>query len=1090
MSCSGDSSRIDRRPFEIIAFDWDGTAVKNREVDASAVTAVLEELLKLGVTIAVITGTNFNNIDRQFSSLIAGPHKQNLFIGANRGSEIYGFDRNSMPVVFFRREATAEENQLLDRVAEAVKSDIEHRSLLNINIIYDRLNRRKIDLIPEWENPPKSRIGELITRTQKRLRDGGYKEGIGGAFDLAVRRSRELGLADARITSDVKHIEVGLTDKADAIRWLVAEITRRQDVSPADFLVLGDEFGPIAGFDGSDFHMVVPEPEGITYVSVGKEPNGVPAGVLHLGGGPACFMKLMKRQIGLRHRLAVTDDPSFLLVEEGFNPLREREIESLFAVSNGYLGTRGSLEERNRHSGTATLIAGVYDSDGPEGLEQLAIAPDWLYTRIHVSGRQLALNARTMVEHERTLDLKKGVYRRHWRYRDRNGRVTSIHFLRFVSLADPHALIMRVSVLPENYSAMMRLETGMSECEGCRTPLQPVAEKGDGTLSLLAKTSDGGIIVSMAQRTRVHQRSIDVKRKVRIEDGGVFEDLSWQGEMGRLVTLEKYVSVYTSKETADPLKSASSHVNEIAGHGLTELLLEHTDSWEERWESAGISLGGDPPARRWLNFSIYHLISAGNPHDERVSISARGLTGTIYGGHIFWDAEIFTLPFFVFTHPATARAMLMYRYHTLPAARKNAAEAGYRGAMFAWESAESGQEMTPKAVLSSSGEVVPVTAGEFEDHIIADIAYGVWFYWHATGDTGFLLAAGAELLMETARFWVSRSKQRGDSYHILRVEGPDEYHDEGVDDNFYTNSMAAWNIERALEAAAILKRSYRDEWSAISARIGLKAGELRHWQTLAAKMFRGAETQSGVIEQFAGYFSLDDLDIHDYEPKTVPLDVILGHDRTVKTQAVKQADVVMALYLLERELSGEAIRESFSYYERRTDHGSSLSPAMYGLVATRLGMMDKGLAYFRRAGRIDLANNMGNAAGGVHLAAMGGLWQQLIMGFAGVRAESDCLCMYPRLPGKWTRLAFKLLWHGRTLELEIIRNRVIRLKLEGSGEVPIGIFGREVQQLAAPGTFSSEWNAGTWGEFTRIPGRTGSIDGGTNGGGKCRKRPA
>src|SRR5659263_385469 len=759
-----------------------------------------------------------------------------------------------------------------------------------------------------------------------------------------------------------------------------------------------------------------------------------------------------------------------------------------------------------------------------------------------------------MVKHERTLDLKKGVYRRHWRYRDKNGRVTSIHFLRFVSLADPHALIMRVSALPENYSAMMRLETGMSECEGCRTSLQPVAEKGDSILSLRAKTSDGGINVSMAQRTRVHQGSIDVKRKVRIEDGGIFEDLSWQGEMGRLVTLEKYVSVYASGETADPLKSASSHVNEIAGRGLTELLLEHIDSWEERWESAGISLGGDPSARRWLNFSIYHLIGAGNPHDERVSISARGLTGTIYRGHIFWDAEIFTLPFFVFTHPATARAMLMYRYHTLPAAKNNAAAAGYQGAtvawesaesgqemtpkavlsssgevvpvtageledhiiadiaygvwfywhatgdtsfllaagaellmetarfwvsrsraaknnaaaagyqgatvawesaesgqemtpkavlsssgevvpvtageledhiiadiaygvwfywhatgdtsfllaagaellmetarfwvsrsraaknnaaaagyqgaMFAWESAESGQEMTPKAVLSSSGEVVPVTAGELEDHIIADIAYGVWFYWHATGDTSFLLAAGAELLMETARFWVSRSKKRGDSYHILRVEGPDEYHDEGVDDNFYTNSMAAWNIERALEAAAILKRSHRDEWSGISARIGLKAGELRHWQTLAAKMFRGAETQSGVIEQFAGYFSLDDLDIHDYEPKTAPLDVILGHDRTVKTQAVKQADVVMALYLLERELSGEAIRESFNYYERRTDHGSSLSPAMYGLVATRLGLLDKGLAYFRRAGRIDLANNMGNAAGGVHLAAM------------------------------------------------------------------------------------------------------------------------
>ena len=661
MPCGGETTRINRRPFEIIAFDWDGTAVRNREVDAGAVTAVLEELLKLGVTIAVITGTNFHNIDRQFSSLITGLHKQNLFIGANRGSEVYGFDGKSQPVALFRREATTEENRLLDQAAKAVKSEIESRSHLTVNIVYDRLNRRKIDLIPEWENPPKSRIGELITKTQKRLLDGGFEEGIGGAFDLAVKRSQELGLTHARITSDVKHIEVGLTDKSDSIKWLVDQIARRQDILLADMLVLGDEFGPIAGFDGSDFHMVVPEFEAITYVSVGKEPNGVPERVLPLGGGPACFTKIMKRQIELRHRLAVTDDPSFLLVEEGYNPLREREIESLFTVSNGYLGTRGSLEERNRLSGTATLIAGVYDSDGPKGLEQLAIAPDWLFTRIHVSGRQLALKARTMLEHQRTLDLKKGVYRRHWRYRDKNGRVTSIHFLRFVSMADPHALVMRVSILPENYSATIRLETGLSKCEGCRTPLQPIAEQGDGVLNLLAKTSDGAINVGMAQRTRVHEETVDVKRKVRLDGEGIFEDLSWQGEMGRVVTIEKYVSFFTSRETGDPLISAVNHVNEATDRGLTELLLDHIDSWEERWDIAEIQLGGDPAARRWLNFSIYHLISAGNPRYERVSVSARGLTGTISRGHIFRDAEILILPFFAFSHPSTPRPLLSLR---------------------------------------------------------------------------------------------------------------------------------------------------------------------------------------------------------------------------------------------------------------------------------------------------------------------------------------------------------------------------------------------------------------------------------------------
>lgn len=1084
-----DFPEINRRLFEIVAFDWDGTAVKNREAGASAVTTLLEELLKLGVRIAVITGTNFDNIDRQFSSLIKGPHKQNLYVCANRGSEVFGFNRRSRPVLRFRRRAKAAENRLLDRVAEAVKADIEASSSARIDIVYDRLNRRKIDLIPEWQNPPKSRIGELIKKTNSRLQQGGFEPGIRGAYELAVKHARELGMTDARITSDVKHIEVGLTDKSDSVKWILAEIAAEWNIREENILMLGDEFGPIAGFEGSDFHMVLPGHEAITYLSVGKEPNGVPGEVTPLGGGPRRFRELIERQIDLHRQLALTTDESFLLVEGGFNPLREREVESLASVSNGYLGTRASLEEQGPASGAATLIAGVYDIGENDGLEELATAPDWLFTRVYVFGKQLTLDMDTIVEHQRILDLKKGVYRRRWRHRDRHGRITAVEFMRFVSMDDPHALVLTVSVTPENYSGAARIETGIRVCDNCHNPLEPVGgikpgggKKRDGNiregpLNLLAGTSRSGITVSMAQSTRVHEDYRGVSRMERVVDGGetdagVYEEINWHAEMGRSLTLQKFVSVFTSREADEPAAAAEAHAGEIAGQGVTRLLLEHIGRWEERWELSGIHLEGDAQALHWLNFAIYHLISAGNPNDDRVSVSARALTGTIYRGHIFWDAEIFTIPFFIFTYPSAARAALMYRYHTLPTARNNATTAGFRGAMFAWESAQSGEEMTPRAVLSISGEVIPVTSGDLEDHIISDIAYGVWRYWNATGDDAFLVEAGAELILETARFWVSRSQNKGGVYHIFNVEGPDEYHDEGVDDNYYTNAMAVWNIEHALEVARFMQESYPARWADLRGRIGLKNQELTGWSKVAGHMYLDM-SGGALIEEFAGYFELEDIDVNDFRPRTAPMAVILGRDRANASQVVKQADVVMALYLLEKKLDPEIIRANFEYYDRRTAHGSSLSPAIYGLVAARLGLLDQALAYFRQAATIDLANNMGNAAGGVHIAAMGGLWQEMIMGFAGVRLDGSRLFVNPRLPDGWRRLRFRLAWRGFGLVFDIKNGSQIRLILEGSGKIQTGIFGAPAQELEAPGTYISLWADGAWRVFSLMESEAG-----------------
>jgi hydroxymethylpyrimidine pyrophosphatase-like HAD family hydrolase len=295
--------------YKIIAFDWDGTAVINRRADATLVAQAIEELLRLNVLMIIITGTNFDQINRQLCSKINDAHKANLYVCANRGSEVYGFTDILKPahaVLLYKRAATAREEAALNAVAEAARDEIYRRAQLEVKIIYNRLNRRKIDLIPlaEWSDPPKSDIDRLLAATEQRLKIAGIAGGIREIFALARELAKKYGLKDARITSDVKHIEVGLTDKSDSVNWIMRELALRNGISPADILFVGDEFGPIGGFEGSDFKKVTPSARGAIYISVGLEPNGAPPGVIHLGGGPARFLQLLQEQIGRHGRQA------------------------------------------------------------------------------------------------------------------------------------------------------------------------------------------------------------------------------------------------------------------------------------------------------------------------------------------------------------------------------------------------------------------------------------------------------------------------------------------------------------------------------------------------------------------------------------------------------------------------------------------------------------------------------------------------------------------------------------------------------------------------------------------------------------------
>jgi kojibiose phosphorylase len=506
---------------------------------------------------------------------------------------------------------------------------------------------------------------------------------------------------------------------------------------------------------------------------------------------------------------------------------------------------------------------------------------------------------------------------------------------------------------------------------------------------------------------------------------------------------------------------------EARDEGFDELIVAHIDEWERRWEAAAVVIDADPEIQKWINFAGYHLIIAANHRDEYVSISARTLTGTIYKGHVFWDTEMFMLPFFIYTHPDTARALLMYRYHTLDGARKEAADLGLKGALYAWESTTTGEEMTPEFVTTPNGEVILILSGKMEQHINFAVSYGVWHYWTATRDEAFFVNAGAEILIETARFWTGRAQERNGSYHIFSVEGPDEYH-EIVNDSIYTNMTVVWNIRQAFYAVDYLQKKYPEDWERVKDKIGLDVAEFDLWQDVHDNMYLNGISSGGLIEQFEGYFSLKDIDVYDYEPRTVPLDAIIGREETAASQLVKQADVVLLLYLLEQEFSEKTIRDNYQYYERRTGHGSSLSPSTYGLVAARLGLEDLAERYLKQAGQIDLANNMGNASGGVHGAALGGLWQQMIMGFIGARITEAGLFINPKLLEKWNRVTFSLIWRGNRLVFDIERNSRINVVVRGLSEVQMGIYGLSLQTILPGRAYSAVWNGVSWREFEEV----------------------
>jgi trehalose/maltose hydrolase-like predicted phosphorylase len=953
MTVGGHATELDRR-FEAIVFDWDGIAVPNRASDAGTVRGLLEALCAAGIELVVVSGTHVGNVDGQLRARPAG--RGRLLLALNRGSEVFEVDEAG-PRLLERRHATPDEDAALSAAAELTVERLAAHGLAT-EIVSSRLNRRKVDLIPvpEWADPPKARIGALLESVTRRLADAGVA-GLPEVVEIAYAAARDAGLDDPRVTSDAKHVEIGLTDKSDAARWLIDDFARR-GIRPADVLVVGDEFGALGGLPGSDSLLLVPETEGVVAASVGPEPTGVPDGVVPLGGGPARFATLLADQLRRRAQLdlPVPDaGPAWTVAVSGaIDPRLERATATLLTVADGHVGTSGAPLLAHPATATRVLVAGVYDGDGPE--THLLEGPIW-------SRLPGELPATAMLH--RSLEMQTGVLHESIVTAGRTVRST-----RFSSLAAPGTVVLRAAVHPSTDG----------DCAGWALvgpdggPATPGTDGQAASLSVAA--SQGGI------------GAVATERWIVADDGSERVD--------RIGMIEG------SGDELPDVTAIGARQAAAADQGFDALLSEHRAAWARRWADADVVIHGDDELQRAVRFALFHLMGSVGDRGE-AGVGARGLTGPGYRGHVFWDADIFVLPFLAATHPESARAMIEYRLRRLPAAIATARARGLAGARVPWESARSGRDVTPPTAHDRAGRLVPIRTGLLEVHIVADVAWAAACYMDWTGDEVFARGDGAEILVETARFWASRIRlERDGTAHLYGVIGPDEYH-EPVDDNAFTNVMARWNLRRAASAAGH----------------GVDDDERNRWRTLADALVDGYDPETGVYEQFAGFNRLEPLIIAEVAPRRpIAADLLLGRDRVAASQVVKQADVLMLHQLVPEEVEPDSLAPNLRFYEPRTAHGSSLSPGVHASLHARVRDDERALENLDVAARIDLDDTTQTTAGGLHLATLGTVWQTLAFGFGGLRPTAGgALEIDPRLPARWAAFEIRVRFRGSRVHL-------------------------------------------------------------------------
>lgn len=708
------------------------------------------------------------------------------------------------------------------------------------------------------------------------------------------------------------------------------------------------------------------------------------------------------------------------LIESGNASMEEMpDHGNRFLVGNGYMGIRGTLDEHGRGQLAAVNLAGIYDQAG-DGWREPLNAPNPLHTVIYAEGEALALPEREAVSHIQSLDFYHGVLTRKTAWRTSGGIVT-VESRRFADMAHTHFIGQEYMVsadAPMELRLLAQIDTEIWEIYGPHYNKFEFSSENDN-LYCLAHVQNGRDQVAVGRSCKISGQA-----KRREKEGAFIYDLHM--ESGKPVVLRCVSVVYTTNDEAAPLASVQEALR--SEPDFQEMLDDHKKAWEKIWKAGQVELEGDDMARDCINYSLYHLNCIAPRHRRDLSIPARGLSGQTYKGAVFWDSEMFMLDYFLFTQPEIARSMVRYRVDTLPGALEKAKSYGWQGAFYAWESQEGGFDGCSDYNVIDVFTKRPMRTF-FRDkqvHISSAVARAVMLYTEVSGDLSLLAEGGARTVLECARFYYSLLVKRatGTQWEIHDVIGPDEYH-ERVNNNAYTNKMAAATFRWAIDAAKLLEKADGKAYEKFCAQTCAEEFLPRLEQAVQS-LYVPEPDEAGIIPQFDGYRNLEDSTVQEVKSRLLDPKEYWGGAYGVasQTQIIKQADVVTMLELFHGDYSQEVLQKNWEYYEPRTEHGSSLSACMYALLACRYGEPDRAYPFFMKSAQADWLGGGKQWAGlvyigGTHPAAEGGAWKVLAEGFAGLEWSGNEPRLHSCLPEGWKRVAFCFCYKGKRYRAEV-----------------------------------------------------------------------
>ncbi len=773
----------------------------------------------------------------------------------------------------------------------------------------------------------------------------------------------------------------------------------------------------------------------------------------------------------------------WILREDSFDPENLGKCEAVMCLGNGYLGLRSSLEEKYVGEIRDMLICGTFDQFAPTVVNELPNAPDMTAIELWIDGDRFTLDRGTIDSYSRELNVKTAELTRDVCWTSPKGAKVQLKFRRVVSLSRLHDFALQVEITPLSEDIKVRVTSGIDgrvTNSGAQHFREGDKRLYDGQyMQYVPTTIQSGI--TFAENT-VHKffmngEPIEVPTQLYMALRKIYGGYDFELGKGETLTIEKFCNVFTTRDadmegkTVEEVQKISlDDVKELADIGYENLAAMTAQDWKDQvWDPIPIIIEGNDYDQFALRYSQYQLRLMVPAHDNRMSIGAKGLSGEGYLGHVFWDNEIFLLPYYTFTEPEVARKLEEYRYLSLPSAHMKAKDYGYEGAMVPWQTAwlDDG-EVTPlsKEVDIVTGMPVKILTGPLEQHVTADVAFGAWQYYMITGDQDFMNKYGYEIIFDTAKFWVSRledkcrqitvsvnpeTKQTELSetitedglYHICDIIGPDEYKEHKTD-NAFTNYMAVWNIRTAMAYYEKIRKDDPALYDRLNTKLDLDK-YYQEWTQKVDKIYLPVPNEDNVLPQDSTYLTLQEIDLTKYFEQDFVGGILRDYNMSQidNMQVSKQADVLVLFFLLENAFPPEVKKATWEYYAARTIHDSSLSRCTHAVLAADMRQLDLAYKLFEESTQIDLGPVMTTSNDGIHAASFGGIWQGAIYGFGGLRMLGGNLRIDPALPDAWTKLSYTLYWKGQKLKVEVTHEQVTVTRLTGDEPITLTLCGKE-----------------------------------------------